>query len=116
DPLRRLPAEEHLAGDDTERIRFLRKREPQRRPPAVEPGERAPHRRVLPAQDAAVQRLRRSSRVAVRGDGSEEAVLKPIVVLKRIIFAAALIPAAALIYYAVQGDLTANPIEFITHF
>ena len=41
---------------------------------------------------------------------------KPVVVLKRIIFIAALIPAAMLIYYAVQGDLTANPIEFITHF
>jgi sulfoxide reductase heme-binding subunit YedZ len=41
---------------------------------------------------------------------------KPIVVLKRIIFIAALIPAAMLIYYAVEGDLTANPIEFITHF
>jgi sulfoxide reductase heme-binding subunit YedZ len=49
--------------------------------------------------------------------------LKPIVLLKRVIFAAALIPAAALVYYAVQffyyGEqdaLTANPIEFITHF
>lgn len=42
--------------------------------------------------------------------------MKPIVVLKRVLFAAALIPAAVLIYYAVQGDLTANPIEFITHF
>ena len=41
---------------------------------------------------------------------------KPVVVLKRIIFIAALIPAAVLISYAVQGDLTANPIEFITHF
>jgi sulfoxide reductase heme-binding subunit YedZ len=42
--------------------------------------------------------------------------LKPIVLAKRIIFAAALVPAAALISYAYQGDLTANPIEFITHF
>lgn len=42
--------------------------------------------------------------------------MKPIVLAKRIIFAAALVPAAALIYYAYQGDLTANPIEFITHF
>jgi sulfoxide reductase heme-binding subunit YedZ len=41
---------------------------------------------------------------------------KPVVVLKRGIFIAALIPAAVLVYYAVQGDLTANPIEFITHF
>jgi sulfoxide reductase heme-binding subunit YedZ len=41
--------------------------------------------------------------------------LKPIVLLKRIIFAAALIPAAALALDAFQGDLTANPIEYITH-
>ncbi len=42
--------------------------------------------------------------------------MKRIVLLKRITFIAALIPAAMLVYYAVQGDLTANPIEFITHF
>jgi methionine sulfoxide reductase heme-binding subunit len=41
--------------------------------------------------------------------------LKPIVLLKRIIFAAALIPAALLVFDAFQGDLTANPIEYITH-
>lgn len=40
---------------------------------------------------------------------------KPVVVLKSIIFIAALIPAAMLVSYAVRGDLTANPIEFITH-
>ena len=39
---------------------------------------------------------------------------KPVVVLKSIIFIAALIPAAMLVSYAVRGDLTANPIEFIT--
>lgn len=42
--------------------------------------------------------------------------MKPIVIAKRIIFAAALIPAAVLAYNAYQGDLTANPIEYITHF
>ena len=41
--------------------------------------------------------------------------MKPIVLLKRIIFAAALIPAALLVFDAFQGDLTANPIEYITH-
>jgi sulfoxide reductase heme-binding subunit YedZ len=40
---------------------------------------------------------------------------KPIVVLKSIIFIAALIPAAMVVDYALEGDLTANPIEFITH-
>lgn len=41
--------------------------------------------------------------------------MKPIVLLKRIIFAAALIPVAALVLDAFRGDLTANPIEYITH-
>ena len=41
--------------------------------------------------------------------------MKPVVLLKRIIFAAALIPAAALVLDAFRGDLTANPIEYITH-
>jgi len=41
--------------------------------------------------------------------------LKPIVVFKRIIFAAALVPAAALLSDAYRGNLTANPIEYITH-
>jgi methionine sulfoxide reductase heme-binding subunit len=40
--------------------------------------------------------------------------LKPIVLLKRAIFAAALIPAAALVIAAFTGNLTANPIDYIT--
>lgn len=36
-------------------------------------------------------------------------------VLKPIIFAAALVPAAVLVYGAFTGDLTANPIEYITN-
>ena len=38
-----------------------------------------------------------------------------IVLLKRIAFCAALIPAAQLAYRAYTGDLTANPIQYITH-
>ncbi|HKC57754.1 MAG TPA: protein-methionine-sulfoxide reductase heme-binding subunit MsrQ [Vicinamibacterales bacterium] len=41
--------------------------------------------------------------------------MKPIVILKRVIFAAALVPAAALAADAFRGELTANPIEYITH-
>ena len=41
--------------------------------------------------------------------------MKSIVLLKRVIFAAALIPAAALAADAYHGNLTANPIEYITH-
>ena len=36
-------------------------------------------------------------------------------VLRRVIFAAALVPAAALVYGAFTDNLTANPIEYITH-
>src|SRR5947207_5395131 len=81
---------------------------------ALEPGQRAPHRRILPAQDAAIQRLRRPGRLDVFRDGSQEELLKPIVLLKRVIFAAALIPAAMLLVDAFTGRLTANPIDFIT--
>jgi len=41
--------------------------------------------------------------------------LTRIVLLKRVIFIAALIPAAMLIADAFRGNLTANPIEYITH-
>lgn len=41
--------------------------------------------------------------------------MKPIALVKRILFVAALIPAAMLIADAVRGNLTANPIEYITH-
>lgn len=40
--------------------------------------------------------------------------MKPIVILKRVIFVAALIPAATLIVDAFRGTLTANPIDYIT--
>ena len=40
--------------------------------------------------------------------------MKPIVLLKRLLFAAALGPAAALAYHAYTGDLTANPVDYIT--
>ena len=41
--------------------------------------------------------------------------MKPIVILKRLIFIAALIPAAMLAADAFRGNLTSNPIEYITH-
>ena len=41
-------------------IRLLRQREPRRGPSALEPGPRAPHRRVAPPAHADVQRLQRS--------------------------------------------------------
>ena len=56
-------------------VRLLLQREPYEGPSALEPGHRAAHRRVPPAQDPAVQRLRRSGRVPLRGDGSEQVLL-----------------------------------------
>ena len=59
------------------RVRLLFERQPERRSSALEPGAReaaAVAVRVL--QDADVQRLRRSGRVDVRGDGSAEELLK----------------------------------------
>jgi len=41
--------------------------------------------------------------------------LRVLAVLKPLIFAAALVPAAVLAYNAFTGDLTANPIEYITN-
>lgn len=38
------------------------------------------------------------------------------ITVRRLIFAAALIPAAYLAYHAFTGDLTANPIDYITDF
>ena len=43
--------------------------------PALEPGHRAPHRRVPPAPDADVQRLRRPGGLAVHGAGPQEELL-----------------------------------------
>ena len=43
--------------------------------PSLQPGDRAPHRRVLHAPDAAVQRLRGSGGVDVRGDGPQKVFL-----------------------------------------
>ena len=42
--------------------------------------------------------------------------MKRIVLLKRVLFAAALMPAAALAYNAYSGDLTANPVDYIEDF
>jgi sulfoxide reductase heme-binding subunit YedZ len=41
--------------------------------------------------------------------------LRRFAVVKRIVFVAALVPAARLVAGAFTGDLTANPIEYITH-
>ena len=46
DPLHRQAAADHLERCGAERIRLLLQREPEGRSSALEPGDRAPHRRV----------------------------------------------------------------------
>ena len=73
--VRREAAAQHLAAARAERVRLLRQREPGGGPPALDAGLGAPHRRVPPPQDAAVQRLRRSGGLAVRRHGPAAQVL-----------------------------------------
>src|SRR5262249_45259387 len=92
------------------------------RPSAVEPGDRAPHRRALAPPDAPVQRLRRAGRRALHRDGPRSILLTsaravvsfrggPRPWLKPAVFAAALAPLAALLLQASRGALGANPVS-----
>ena len=58
-------AQDRLEQGGAAGVRLLLEREPRRRPSALEPGDRAAHRRVPPAPDPAVQRLRRPGGVAL---------------------------------------------------
>ena len=69
------PAGQLVAAVAAVGVRLLLQRQPDRRPPALDPGDRAPHWRVLPPEDADVQRLRRTGAGAVRGAGPEEKLL-----------------------------------------
>ena len=59
------------------RVRLLRQRESRGRPPALEPGDRAPHRRACrqAPPDAALQRLRRAGGEPLRRHGPAEILL-----------------------------------------
>ena len=113
---------QHLAGDEAERVRLLRQRQSTGGSPALEPGAReaaAQLHRQPPDRD--VQRLRRSGAEPVHGHGLAQEFLKPITLVKVVLFAAACLPAAALVYGFYQlyygGDfnaLTANPGDYIT--
>src|SRR6185369_9740874 len=111
-PSRRRRAEDRLEQGGALRVRLLLQRESDRRPPALEPGDGAPDRRVPAAPDPDVQRLRRSGRVPVRGDGSQEELLGVTaptrVALKGLVWAVALVPLARLLYGYWTEDLSAN--------
>src|SRR5262249_29990651 len=118
--VRRKAAAQHLAGGDAERIRLLRERESERRPSTLEPGDGAADRRILPAQDADVQRLRRSGREPLQrhGPAKEFLTLSDRVVrfvLKPLVFIASLGPLAWLAWAALTGNLSANPLSDLTN-
>ena len=73
--VRREAAAEHLAAEQPSEYGFYANVNPAVDHPRWTQATRAAHRRVLPPQDAAVQRLRRSGGVALRGDGPAEALL-----------------------------------------
>ena len=114
---------------ERERVRLLFQRQPGGRPPALEPGHRAAHRRGRPvrqaAADAAVQRLRRSGGEPLRRHGPEGELLSmppraarwrrlarfllgtdPI---RRAIYIVGLMPAAWTFYLGLIDQLGADP-------
>ncbi len=112
--------------DGAQRVRLLLQRESERRSSALEPGHGAPHRRVLQAPDAHVQRLRRPGRLAVHGNGFEEVLLKTqpenaeyrkiaVTSQTRRRSWPAWFPLGRLAWKAYSDMLGANPIEVITH-
>jgi sulfoxide reductase catalytic subunit YedY len=80
DPLRRQAAEDQLGAGSVERVRLLLERQPEGRPPALEPGQRAPDRRRRPVREAApdadVQRLRVAGRAALCRHGPGQVLLR----------------------------------------
>ena len=118
-----------------QRVRLLFQRQPEGRPPALEPGHRAPHRRRRPAQqeaaDADVQRLRGPGRAALRRHGPGQVLLtaprgtgdpasRAMNALlshraaKPLLFVLALGPFAWLLYGALTNGLGPNPAEALT--
>ncbi len=71
----REAADLHLDPSGAQRIRLLFQREPERGPSPLEPGQGAPHRRVLQASHPDVQRLRRPGGVTVHRHGPEKELL-----------------------------------------
>src|SRR2546426_248398 len=119
------PAHERRAADRVEQgrppgVRLLLERHPRRRPPALEPSDRAADRRVPTPPHAPVQRIRRSGGAPLHRHGPPEVLLKrPVsrrarIALKAAIWGTCLGPLATLGYWFARDDLTANPISFVT--
>jgi hypothetical protein len=78
DPFRRKAAPDELGAGAATGVRLLLQREPERRPPALDAEEGAPHPRLLrQSPDGALQRLRRPGGEPLRRDGPHEALLSP---------------------------------------
>src|SRR4030095_183130 len=120
----RAAADEHLDQVGAERVRVLLECQPERRPPALEPGARAPDRGVQQAPDAHLQRLPRSGGASLPEHGFEEILLaaapqlmvsnKVVIGIKVAVHLASLLPLAWLAYGAYSNDLGANPLHAIT--
>src|SRR5207244_4051124 len=101
-------------------VRLLLERQPRRRPPALEPGDRAADRRVPTPPHAPVQRIRRSGGAPLHRHGPPEGLLKrPVsrrarIALKAAIWGGCLVPLGTLVYWYARDALTASPITFVT--
>src|SRR5690606_7818552 len=144
DRLRGRATAQHVEPGGSARVRVLRQRQPGRRPPALEPGDRAAHRGVPPARYSALQRLRRARRPPLRGHGRGPELLMSVgrargrtesaspgvaragtddrAALERrrrashlALWGLTLIPAAVTLVHAFTGGLGFNPIESLTH-
>src|SRR5215510_3738904 len=81
----------------------------------MEPGDRTSHRRMGAARHPDLQRLRRSGRAVVFGDGFEgQLLIMPDVKFsKRLVFVNSAIPCVMLAWDAYHHRLGVNPQEFV---
>ncbi len=98
------------------RVRLLRQRQPEARPPALEPGHRAAHRRDRATRHAPVQRLRRPGGAASTPGWTSMSTSERLVdtrLLKQLTLVGALVPAALLAWDAWHGQLGVNAVNFV---
>ena len=126
--LDREGAADHLEAAERQRVRLLFQRQPGGRSSALEPGDRAAHRRGRAAgqapADAAVQRLRRSGREPLRRHGPQsqllrwpdphplpgrDALLLGTDPIRRAIYIVGMVPAVWYFYLGITDQLGADP-------
>ncbi len=115
-------AADHLEPSAPQRVRLLFQRESRRRPPSVEPGDRAADRRIRPPADAPIQRIRLAGGPSVRRHGFAGQLLMAVRLSKddvefskRLVLVNAFVPLALLCWDLWSGRAGANPLEYATH-